>query len=83
MMYQDAYLEALYRKLDAGGTLEDIDAIVAEINTPSQGGLARWLEATKSVPCGTCSDAVFPDKPTPLLTTEILCPTCTKPAASS
>ena len=72
----EAYLAALYDVLEAGGKQEAIDKAVAEVNNPTDAGLATWLKAFPEQPCDQCGTPYKPEDAK--LDQEMTCPTCKK-----
>lgn len=73
MKYVEAYLAALYDVLEQGGKQEAVDKAIAEVNNPSDAGLAKWLEAFPEQLCD-CGAKFKPENVK--LDQEMMCPTC-------
>jgi hypothetical protein len=77
MTYAEWYVAGMYELLERGGKLENIDALVAEINEPSNEGLTKYVKTRGFTPCGACGKAYGTSDDADLkLDKEMLCPSC-------
>lgn len=78
MNYTEWYVAGLYDLLENGGTQEDVEKLVAEVNNPTLEGFKKFLEPQHTVPCGACGEPYIIADDDPRLDKEMLCPDCKK-----
>lgn len=75
MKYIEWYLAGMYDRLEQGGKQDDIEAVVREVNAPSNDGLKAYCQTqTNRAPCGFCGTVY--DISNAALNQEMLCPSC-------
>lgn len=85
MKYAEWYVAGLDELLEKGGTQETVDALVAEVNNPTDKGFEEFLKLRGlpsvylgMVPCGACGEPYGVGDADPKLEKEMLCPSCVK-----
>lgn len=84
MKYVEWYVAGLEEMLERGGKQEDVDAVVAEVNNPTEKGLDGFLRRRGlpsvylgMVPCGECGEPYAIDMDAKL-NKEMVCASCVK-----
>ena len=77
MKYAEWYVAGLEELLEKGGKQEVIDALVAEVNNPTEKGLEKFASGSRMAPCGECGEPYAVDTDAKL-DKEMLCTSCVK-----
>lgn len=78
MKYAEWYVAGLEGLLEKGGKQEVVDALVAEVNNPSEKGLEKYATESKMAPCGACGEPYALEEADLKLEKEMLCTSCAK-----
>lgn len=71
MTYLALYVESLEKRIEDGGTQEEIDKAFAEYNVFNQEAFARWVAGLESASCASCGESFKPSETA--ASAEVLC----------